>query len=160
MVFLQLMVNISWVSTWRKGDVTAAFLQGAARNVEVFGVLYLEPPNRPLAGVKTGCLLRAESVYGLPDAPRAWLAELTGFFKQWKFKHSRVDPAFLTRHDEENGALCAMIILHVDDIMYAHDGGKKGKEFERALTKQYKFGEWVDVADKKECLYIRDDDCV
>ena len=51
MVFLQLMVNLSWVSTWRKGDVTAAFLQGAARNVEVFGVLYLEPPNRPLAGV-------------------------------------------------------------------------------------------------------------
>jgi hypothetical protein len=125
MVFLQLMVNLSWVSTWRKGDVTAAFLQGAARNVEVFGVLYLEPPNRPLAGVKTGCLLRAEkSVYGLPDAPRAWWAELTGFLKHWRFKHSRVDPASLTRHDEETGTLCAMITLHVDDIMCAHDGEK------------------------------------
>ena len=83
MVFLQLVVNFEWIPHWRKGDVTAAFLQGKKRDTEKNGRLFLKQPrNRPLKGVPPGCLLEViQSVYGLPDAPRAWWEEITGFLR-------------------------------------------------------------------------------
>jgi len=80
MVFLQLLVNFGWLKTWWKADITAAFLQGKDRDVEQRGRLYLYPPNQPLEGVGPRCLLEViKSVYGLPDAPRAWFEELTEY---------------------------------------------------------------------------------
>ena len=74
MMFLQLTVNFKWKHHWRKGDVKAAFL-------ETLGKLYLRQPKiRRLPGVPEGCLHEVlRSVYGLPDAPRAWWEEFTGF---------------------------------------------------------------------------------
>ena len=123
MVFLQAVLNLRWTATWRKGDISSAFLQGKARDVDRLGRLYLEPPKRPLEGVQEGCLLEvAKSVYGLPDAPRAWFEELTGYLvEHLGFRHSRLDVAFLTWYHKE-GVLRIMLTLHVDDLMIAGDG--------------------------------------
>ncbi len=48
MVFLQLVATFGWHSNWRKGDITAAFLQGRKRDESTLGELYLMPPSRPL----------------------------------------------------------------------------------------------------------------
>ena len=79
MIFLQLTVNNKWIKHWRKGNVKAAFLQGKERDTEQYGHLYLRPPKgKTLAGVKQGCFLEVvRSVYGSPDAPRAWWEDLT-----------------------------------------------------------------------------------
>ena len=76
MIFLQLTVNLGWLDNWFKGDVTTAFLQGQDRDVASRGRLFLEPPSKSLGtfeGLPHGALLEViKSVYGLPDAPRAW----------------------------------------------------------------------------------------
>jgi len=88
MIFLQLTANFDWFSTWRKGDISSAFLQGQDREVETKGRLFLEPPRgRPLKGVDQGDLLEVlKSVYGLPDAPRAWWEEVTGYLRSVGFQ--------------------------------------------------------------------------
>ena len=43
MVFLQLVANFGWTDTWRKGDVSSAFLQGTERD-QSLGKLYLRSP--------------------------------------------------------------------------------------------------------------------
>ena len=61
-----------------------------------------------------------KSVYGLPDAPRAWWEEVTGYLRQEGFVHSRMDPAFMIWY-HESGSVGIMLILHVDDVMIATD---------------------------------------
>ena len=96
MIFAQLIVNFDWFSTWRAGDITTAFLQGRDRDIASRGRLYLELPSRPLAGVESGSLLEVtKSVYGLPDAPRAWWEELIGYMREIGFRHAQMDPGFM-----------------------------------------------------------------
>ena len=79
MIYLQLVANLDWFDTWRKGDFSSAFSQGQERDTATKGRLFLEPPKRPLSGVAAGDILEViKSVYGLPDAPRAWWEEFTG----------------------------------------------------------------------------------
>ena len=88
------------------------------------------------------------SVYGLPDAPRAWWEEITGFLvDELHFRHSRVDPAFLIYYYDD-GSVGIMIILHVDDIMVASDGRKVTEGIVAKSHDKYPYGEWVRVKDK------------
>ena len=146
-IFLQLVVNFKWQKWWRKGDIKSAFLQGKERDVDALGKLYLRPPkNRALPGVPQGSLLEViRSVYGLPDAPRAWWEELSGFMKEIGFQSSRVEPAFMV-HYRENGSIGAIAIIHVDDLMVASDGSKEAEALVERLHKRYPFGEWVDLS--------------
>ena len=122
MIFLQLILNLGWTKYWIKCDISSAFLQGQERDVKTKGRLFLNPPKRPLEGVPEGSLLEVvKSVYGLPDAPRAWWEEVTSFLRTLGFQHSRMDVAYLVRYGDD-GSLTAMIILHVDDMMISHDG--------------------------------------
>ena len=76
--------------------MSTAFLQGKPRDQERLGRLFLEPPSRPLEGVEPGSLLEVvKSVYGLPDAPRAWWEELTEFLRGLGFRHLRLGVAFM-----------------------------------------------------------------
>ena len=70
--------------------------QGKKRNTDTLGKLYLrQPKSRRLPGVPEGYLVDVlRSVYGLPDAPRAWWEEFTGFLLSLGFTHSRIDVAF------------------------------------------------------------------
>ena len=99
MIFLQLVCNFDWFDTWRKGDISSAFLQGTERDHSK-GKLYLRPPrDRPLKGVGSGDILEVlKSVYGLPDAPRARWEEVTGYLRKLGFQHSRMDVAFMVHY--------------------------------------------------------------
>jgi len=155
MVFLQLTANFKWIKTWRKGDISSAFLQGQNREVETKGRLFLEPPRgRPLAGVDPGDLLEVlKSVYGLPDAPRAWWEEVTGYLRSVGFQHGRMDVAFMIYY-HDNGSVGAMIILHVDDIMVSTDGSKQVEDAVEKFRTKYPFGEWEYVlGNKKDITY-------
>ena len=153
MVFLQLVANFEWFDTWRKGDISSAFLQGTERG-ESKGKLYLRPPkDRPLAGVSWGDLLEVlKSVYGLPDAPRAWWEEVTGFLRDLGFQHSRMDVAFMVLY-HDTGDIGGMIVLHVDDIMVATDGSKFMEGQVEKFHAKYPFGEWEYVSTKGEIAY-------
>ncbi len=137
-----------------KGDISSAFLQGIEREVETKGRLFLEPPRgRPLKGVGPDDLLEVlKSVYGLPDAPRAWWEEVIGYLRQIGFQHTRMDVAFLVYYHPD-GSLGAMIILHVDDIMVATDGSKVTEAMVEKVHKKYPFGEWEYVAKLDEIAY-------
>ena len=76
------------------------------------------------------------SVYGLPDAPRAWWEELSGFMKEIGFQSSRVGPASMI-HDRENGSIGAIAIIHVDDLMIANDGSKETEALVEKLHQRY-----------------------
>jgi len=115
----------------------------------------LEPPRgRPLAGVDPGDLLEVlKSVYGLPDAPRAWWEEVTGHLRSVGFQHGRMDVAFMIYH-HENDFVGAMIVLHVDDIMVSTDGSKQVEEAMEKFRTKYPFGEWEYVhGNKKDITY-------
>ena len=97
-----------------------------------------------------GALLEViKSVYGLPDAPRAWWEELTKYLRELGFTHTRMDIAFMVRYSD-SGEVTAILILHVDDIMIAWDGSKEVAAVVEKLRKRFPFGEWVRVAEQKE----------
>ena len=154
MIFVQLVVNFGWVDWWYKGDISTAFLQGKERDVETRGRLYLEPPARPLEGVQAGSLLEViKSVYGLPDAPRAWWEELTTYLiRDLGFQHCRMDVAFLVWYNDD-GSVGIMLVLHVDDVQAACDGTRKTRQIIDKLYQKYPFGEWVKVAEQKEGVH-------
>ena len=99
MLFLQIAVNLDWTAWWRKGDVSTAFLQGAKTGYSRTVAFILTPPPRKTArwGVKPGDLLEVvKSVYGLPDAPRAWWEATTSFLRDvLGLRHSALDVVFL-----------------------------------------------------------------
>jgi hypothetical protein len=152
MVSLQLAASFGWHRNWHKGDITAAFLQGRLRDTEAFGKLYLVPPVRPLAGVPAGSLLRVrQSVYGLPDAPRAWYEELIEALRSMGLEVTRVDSAFLTfRRD---GRLTAIMILNVDDLMLATDASDGMRTLTKQVKDRFPFGEWLKVSDEPEGVH-------
>ena len=154
MIFLQLTANFGWYDTWRKGDISSAFLQGTERDVDAKGRLFLRPPrDRPLDGVDEGDLLEVlKSVYGLPDAPRSWWEQVTGTLRSLGFQHSRLDVAYMILYND-TGSIAAMLILHVDDIMVATDGSSFAEAKVEAFHKTYPFGEWEYVSKIKEIAY-------
>ena len=154
MVFIQLVVNFKWTKYWYKGDISTEFLQGKDRDVETRGRLFLEPPSRPLATVPPGALLEViKSVYGLPDAPRAWWEELTKFLTDvLGFQHCKMDIAFLVWY-YDSGDVGIMIILHVDDVQVAYDGNKATEKIVQTLYQKYPFGEWVKVHEQKSGVH-------
>ena len=93
-----------------------------------------------------------QSVYGLPDAPRAWWEEITGFLRGLGFTHCRVDTAFLVWYYGD-GSVGIMIVLHVDDIMIANDGTKTTEKIVEAIHKKYPFGERVKVQEQGSVTY-------
>ena len=46
---------------------------------------------------------------------------------------------------DKQGKLRGLMIVHVDDVMYCHDGGELGKQVEQDMTKRFPFGTWMRV---------------
>ena len=146
MIFIQLVLNLGWTRFWYLGDISTAFLQGKPRDVATRGRVVLIPPSRPLDGVEERDILEVlKSVYGLPDAPRAWYEELTAFLKEIGFQSLRFDPAYMV-HYRPDKTLGAMIIMHADDIQIAHDGSPEMAKLIEKLKATYSSGQWSQVS--------------
>ena len=147
MLFLHLAVSYGWTKNWYIGDISNAFLQGAP----LVGKqpMYMKPPKQGLAGVKPNQLLRLlKPVYGRPDAPRAWYEELARVLTgELGFCKSCIDPAVFMLRDPK-GILVGAMVVHVDDLMFCHDGSEMGKRVAEKLAKRFPFGTWDRVAEK------------
>ena len=90
--FLHYVVCMGWLKNWRIGDVSNAFLQG---EIPEGKELYLEQPIRGLSGVEGNNIFRLrKTVYGLPEAPRAWYESLCSILvDELGFVKSLLDPA-------------------------------------------------------------------
>ena len=99
---------------------------------------------------KPGQLLKLlKPVYGRPDAPRAWYNELARILEQeLGFSKCRTDPAMFVLRDEDS-RLRGLVLVHVDDVMYCHDGGELGKRVEESLTKRSPFSTWLQVCEQQ-----------
>ena len=147
MLFLHMAVSYGWTKNWYIGDISNAFLQGAP----LVGKqpMYMKPPKQGLAGVKPNQLLRLlKPVYGRPDAPRAWYEELARVLTgELGFCKSYIDPAVFMLRDHQ-GTLVGVMVVHVDDLMFCHDGSAMAVKTAETLAKRFPFGTWDRVADK------------
>ena len=148
LVFLQTVANLGWASSLRSGDVASAFLQGTRRD-GVDPIYFEQPRGRGLNGMKEGCLVKViKGVFGLPDAPRAWWTEVSGYLTRDAGFHScRMDPAFFIWYHKD-GSIGALIILHVDDLLIATDSSGEAELKIDAFMKKYKIGDltWAERA--------------
>ena len=144
MVFLHLVTSLGWTKDWFIGDISNAFLQGAPLVDKPD--MFMRQPKQGLRGLKPGQLLKLlKPVYGRPDAPRAWYNELARILEEeMGFSKCRTDPAMFALRDTQ-GNLRGLMIVHVDDVMYCHDGGALGRQIEEKMTKRFPFGTWMRV---------------
>ena len=133
--FFQVGANLGWLPSLRTGDISAAFLQGTARNTDP---IYFEQPwGRGLPGMKPGQLVQViRGVFGLPDVPRTWWLEFSPTSRSMGLQ---LDPALMVwRHP--SFALGIMSIVRVDDIALTDDGSEETKQIVVLLRKRFRFG--------------------
>ncbi|CAE6970895.1 RE1 [Symbiodinium sp. CCMP2592] len=124
MVFLHMVTSLGWTGEWFIGDISNAFLQGQ--------ILKLLKP-----------------VYGRPDAPRAWYNELARILEEeMGFSKCKTDPAMFALRDQQ-GNLQGLMVVHVDDVMFCHNGSEAGRQVEKKLTDRFPFGTWMKVSEQK-----------
>ena len=109
---VRLALSIASSNSWdcHTLDVKSAFLQGnqISRNV------FLKPPPE----YNNGKLWRLKkTVYGLSDAARQWYLRVKEELVKLGVTISKLDPALFSWH--ENGRLCGIICLYVDDFLWA-----------------------------------------
>ena len=148
MVFLHQVISLGWVGNWCIGDISNAFLQGAPLKDKPD--MFMRQPKQGLPGLKPGQLLKLlKPVYGRPDAPRAWYDELSRILEtELGFSKCQVDPAMFALRDSA-GALRGLMIVHVDDVMIAHDGSTQGANMVEALCARFPFGTWMKVSEQQ-----------
>jgi hypothetical protein len=149
--FLYLVASFGRITNLRAGDVSTAFLLANLTTRPKESEIYMRQPERGILGLVKGQIVRIlKSVYGLPDAPRAWFDEFSNAMtKEFKFTTSLMDPAFFILRNSE-GAICAFAIVHVDDILVACDGSVFAEGVVSDLYKRFPFGEWGDVSGKED----------
>ena len=148
LTFLHCVVSFGWCENWWSGDISSAFLQGAPSEGEP---LYMYPPERGLPGISPGQILELlRPVYGRPDAPKAWYDQISGYIvNTMKFEKSILDPALFIKRNKL-GEPCALLALHVDDLLVATDGSSETQEAVRLLVDRFPFGEWQKIVERPE----------
>ena len=148
MLFLNNVICNGWVQNWYIGDISNAFLQGAPIQGKD---MFMRQPKQGLPGLQPGQLLKLiKSVYGRPDAPRAWYDELARILEsELQFQCSAVDGALFHLRDPKSKVACASLIVHVDDLMVAGDGSEFAQRMIKKLHKRFPFGTWQKVAEEE-----------
>ena len=106
---LSVIASNQW--TLKSIDIKSAFLQGRQMERTVF----LRPP--PESGCSNKLWKLNKCVYGLADAPREFYIRLTTVLKDLGMTPSRLDKSLFTF--VKNGSLLGIMIIHVDDLLYA-----------------------------------------
>ena len=122
-MLLQMVVQKGW--RLKKGDVTAAFLQG--RPLSGKNKYALAPPELAEAmGLPPGerVVRLLKSVYGLTTAPLDWYLEVDRVLRSLGGHRCVTDPCvwtFVDKTTEQGENLCGIIGAHVDDFLIAGD---------------------------------------
>ena len=133
-------------------DVKAAFLKG-----EEFGPnereLYIQNikkthPDEPDLPLGEGGLARLrKGIFGLSDSPRRWYLRLHRSLTTLGFTRSSVDAAMWFLWSPDHSKLEAMVISHVDDLLFG--GNDRGRELLLQLGKELGYGS----LEEKEFVY-------
>lgn len=127
-------------------DIKAAFLQGK----EIDREIYLKPPKE--ANAKGKLWLLRKAVYGLSDASRVWYLRVTEELSKLGVTTSKYDKAvFIWVHE---GTLQGIILVHVDDFLYAGSDSFKIKVMD-PFKKNFKISNESDQAFKYVGLEIQ-----
>ena len=153
-----LLATAQWLS-WdiMCGDVKTAFLSGKEFSREI--VVRLPADCSALLGADAGpCYMRMrKSAYGLADAPLLWYQEADRRLKLCGWIRHPIDQCcyLLIDYDEKKVQyMCAMLILHVDDILIG--GEAENDEFKEAikkLKKHFNFGKWDQLSGSAPIKY-------
>jgi len=128
-LLFSLAVQLDWqVATFDVGD---AFLTG----METMNRLYVRPPREGIRGVPQNTLIElVKGVFGLKESPRLWWLKLRQTLVDLGWEELTFATAtFVLREDD--GKLCGMLVVHVDDGIWAGHG-KKFLEAQSALRKK------------------------
>ena len=138
-LLLQTVVQNSW--QLKKGDVTAAFLQGrplqkckyALAPTELADAMGLPPGDRVIRLLK--------SVYGLTTAPLEWYSQVDKVLKELGGRQTAADPCvwiFCNKTGEHIGLVGA----HVDDFLIAGDDSPEWKQIIEILLTAFRWTPW------------------
>jgi hypothetical protein len=116
-------------------DVMSAFLNPEIDKNDV----YMTLPEMEATGStrKTGSTVRLlKALYGLKQAPRLWWKDINNFLLSIGFVQSNMDPNLYLRKG-------ILLLLYVDDILIAHQGGdaSPANEVKSLLMNKYKMSD-------------------
>ena len=98
-----------------------------------------------------------KSAYGLADAPLLWYQEADRRLRLCGWIRHPIDQCcylLLDYNDKKENYMCAMLILHVDDILIG--GEAENDEFKEAikkLKKHFNFGKWDQLSGSAPIKY-------
>lgn len=118
-------------------DVKAAYLNSYLKEE-----IYMTVPKGFPAEGKLCKLIKA--IYGLRQAPQAWITEFESFMKENRFINSEVDIC-LYRRNELNNESTIYVLNYVDDIFIASPPNANTEEFKLKLKQQYKIKEVIKI---------------
>ena len=126
----------------RKGDVTAAFLQG--KPSEEKRETYVDAPVevKEALNMKGGDRLQLlVAAYGTVHAPRQWWKTVEEDFGKLGLTAMTAEPCLWCAY--ERGRLVGMILVHVDDFLIAGDErSATWQKIVREVKQLYTWGEW------------------
>ena len=144
---VHLLLTYTAANKWRlmSADVKSAFLKG-----EEFGPnereLYIENvktthPDEPKLPLGEGGLARLrKGIFGLSDSPRRWYLRLHRSLTALGFIRSAVDAAMWFLWSPDHKTLEAMVISHVDDLLFG--GNDRGRGLLLELGKELGMDRW------------------
>ncbi|OLP84633.1 Copia protein, partial [Symbiodinium microadriaticum] len=136
-VLFQLISTHRWLL--RLGDIKGAFLSSGDLP-QSYRPLYARLPPGGIPGVPSDALIEVIGhVYGLNDAPSAWMKTLNRALLDIGFERSRFDPCIYFMRDQ--GKLVGIYGVHVDDSATGGEGAKYEAALE-ALRKRFEFRKW------------------
>ena len=154
-LLLQVVVQNDW--KLKKGDVTAAFLQGrplqkckyALAPQELADAMDLPPGERVIRLLK--------SVYGLTTAPLEWYAQVDKVLQELGGVQAAADPCVWT-FNSRNGEHIGIIGAHVDDFLIAGSEGPEWKSILETLLTAFRWTPWEEKSFKQCGVMIEQQD--
>ncbi len=138
-------------------DVEAAFL-----NAPLDNKFYITWPEGMLEEgyitqeeARTTCGECTKAMYGTVDAPRAWFRTISSFLKQNGYSQSLVDPCIF--YKKQNGRLCLMAALYVDDTLLAGTP-REIEQFKRIVRRKFKIQDLGEIRKHLGVRYSRGKD--
>ncbi len=115
------------VANYKKWEIKQIDVETAFLNAEIKEEVYLKPPKG--YNVEEGKLLKlSRDLYGLVQAPKAWMETFVEQLETLGFKRSWADPCLMTKSDQGKVILC--MTIYVDDCLIAG----KNRDVEEAIV--------------------------
>eukprot|EP00435_Cladocopium_sp_Y103_P012580 s2098_g3.t1 len=128
------------------GDLKNAFCQSQPL-MRKNGALYFKQPQEGIEGLHPEqIVLIIAGCYGLVDGPLHWRKSLVQSLKMLGYQESKLDPCLFKLF--EDGKLCGLLAIEVDDILACGKGLHLRKIEE--LRTLYSFGKWVNLKESSQ----------